>query len=64
MVLLYALLTISSNMTWITFASIQDLSCKYFDASTTGINMLSLIYMILGLPGQFAAWHLRVQGMY
>lgn len=51
MLFIYAILTISNAAIWTSYAPIAQQSATYFGTSTTGINMLSMIYMIVYVPG-------------
>lgn len=51
MLFIYSLLTITNAGVWTTFAPIADQAGTFFNTSENGINMLSMIYMIVYLPG-------------
>jgi FLVCR family MFS transporter 7 len=64
MIFLYALQTIMNAVLWITFAPVTSAAATYFSTSTTVINMLSLMFMIVYLPGSiFAAWIFNRYGL-
>ena len=60
----FALLTITNALLWICFAPIQDLAAAYYSVSNTWINMLSVAFMALYLPGYFLAfWAMSKHGL-
>ena len=40
---------------WICFSSIEEHASDFFQTSKTGINMLSMVFMILYVPGTLLA---------
>ncbi len=40
---------------WIAFAPISSITAEYYGVSTTAVNMLSVVFMILYVPGTFLA---------
>jgi len=54
--LIFSLLTITNALLWIAFAPIQSLAMDYFSVSSAWINMLSVSFMALYLPGYLAAF--------
>jgi FLVCR family MFS transporter 7 len=55
MLLLFASLSVTNAVLWISFAPIQSLTSTYYNISTSEVNMLSLVFLILYLPGSLAA---------
>ena len=63
MLVLFCGLTFTNAFVWITFASIEVYTAEYFDVSGTAVNFLSVIYMIMYLPGSMlAAYMLSTSG--
>ncbi len=50
---LYGMGSFVNGMIWISFASITDEAAVYYDLYRTDINYLSLIFMLLYIPGSF-----------
>ena len=63
MLVLFCGLTFTNAFVWITFASIEVYTAEYFGVSRTAVNFLSVIYMIMYLPGSMlAAYMLSTSG--
>lgn len=62
--LVLAIFCVSSGLSgilWITFAPVASLCSSFYDVSLGSINSLSLVYMILFLPGIFLTSYLMTQ---
>jgi len=55
MLMIFALLTATNAILWISFAPIQSSAITFYDSSSTGINMLSTAFLALYLPGSLLA---------
>ena len=63
MLILFSGLTFTNSFLWISFSSIEVYTGEFFDVSRTAVNFLSVIYMIMYLPGSFfSAYMLSAQG--
>ncbi len=61
---LYGLQSICNAVLWITFAPVTAAAGWYFDTTDTGVNILSLTFMIVYLPGSImAAWVFNRHGL-
>ena len=55
MLAIFSLQTMLNAVIWISFAPIADLAQDFFDVGATAVNMCSLSFMILYLPGTMLA---------
>ena len=51
MLFIFSLLSFVNAMLWVSFASIQQATSKFYTVTTFWVNMLSMSYMILYIPG-------------
>ncbi|KJE90576.1 hypothetical protein CAOG_01874 [Capsaspora owczarzaki ATCC 30864] len=64
MLTVVCLLNIVNAAQWIQYAPIADTVKRYYDVSSTWVNMLSQIFMILYIPfGFMASWALDTRGL-
>ncbi len=52
---LYGFGNLTNGALWICFSSIQVHASEFLDTSKSGINMLSMVFMILYVPGTLFA---------
>ncbi|EDO47643.1 predicted protein, partial [Nematostella vectensis] len=64
MLLVLCVLNFSNAMIWLTFAPIADKSAKFYNTSLSGINWLSIIYLVVCMCfGLCASWMLDTWGL-
>ena len=56
--MLFSLLSFLNAFMWITFSPIEELTRNYYGMSDTAVNMLSVVFMILFLPGSILSSYL------
>ena len=54
MILIFSLVTMSNALLWITYGPIAFLVSKLYDVNLFAVNLLSLVYLIVYIPGIFA----------
>eukprot|EP00468_Gymnochlora_sp_CCMP2014_P003640 CAMPEP_0167754196 /NCGR_PEP_ID=MMETSP0110_2-20121227/8133_1 /TAXON_ID=629695 /ORGANISM="Gymnochlora sp., Strain CCMP2014" /LENGTH=485 /DNA_ID=CAMNT_0007640043 /DNA_START=8 /DNA_END=1465 /DNA_ORIENTATION=- len=59
--LIYGLGSLVNAAIWISFASINSITREYYGVNDSAVNMLSVVYMILYIPGSFLASYLFVK---
>jgi FLVCR family feline leukemia virus subgroup C receptor-related protein len=63
MLLLFMMLAGSNQLQWITFGPISSVCQEFYDISPFQVNMLSMIFMLVYLPGSFlGARYIDVRG--
>lgn len=50
---IFGLGSMGNAMVWIAFAPIASITADYYGVSTTAVNMLSVVYLILFVPGTY-----------
>lgn len=56
--LLFALGAFINAAIWFSFAPVSSLAAEYLDVSTAAVNALSIVYMVMYIPGSVMASHL------
>lgn len=64
MLAIIAVLNAVNALFWLTFAPVAPTASRYYDVSTTWIDMMSIIFMIFYIPAGFASsWVLDHHGL-
>ena len=59
MLLLFSLANFSNGLLWVTFASISDLTEAYIGCSTSAVNILTTLFLIMQIPGTVLASYIH-----
>jgi FLVCR family feline leukemia virus subgroup C receptor-related protein len=50
---IFSLMTFANQALWVTFVPISDVAAEYLSATTTQVNWLSIVWLVLYLPGTY-----------